>query len=179
MKEITNKYMAKKIKPAEDENIFKVKGDGTIERIGNADLQNNEHSALDKEILDIIEVNSYSKNILAAYKGRKLANKICKEEYGKMNYREYVEMLMVKHFPKEHEKSELGAKYMIMLCLSPLLVFALIFLWAFVTYGISSYGYEKVMGILATIICLALLGLFIWKLIIPIVTEIKEIQNNK
>ncbi|GHV11020.1 hypothetical protein FACS1894162_6050 [Bacteroidia bacterium] len=68
-------------------------------------------SALDKEILNIIEVNSFSKNLLAAYKARKIANKISKKKYGKENYKEYVEMLMIKYFPQELEKAIKGAKY--------------------------------------------------------------------
>ncbi|MDR3286765.1 MAG: hypothetical protein LBT27_04925 [Prevotellaceae bacterium] len=68
-------------------------------------------SELEKEILDIIEVNSFSKNILAAYKARRIANKLSKEKYRKANYKEYVEMLMVKYFPNELAKSKLGTKY--------------------------------------------------------------------
>jgi hypothetical protein len=67
--------------------------------------------ALDKELLEIIEVNSYSKKILSAYKARKYATEICKKKYRKKNYKEYVEMLMVKYFPDEHKKSELGKRY--------------------------------------------------------------------
>jgi hypothetical protein len=94
---------------SEEDKIFKIRGDGTVIR---AD-ETSSHSELERELLEIVEVNSYSKKILAAYRGRKLANKICKKKYGKANYKEYVEMLMVKHFPKEHEKSELGAKYIV------------------------------------------------------------------
>jgi predicted amidophosphoribosyltransferase len=75
------------------------------------ELKTDLRSALDKEILDIIEINSFSKNLLAAYKARKIANKISQEKYGKKNYKEYVEMLMAKHFSKELEKAILGAKY--------------------------------------------------------------------
>jgi ABC-type sugar transport system permease subunit len=101
--------MVRKINPSEDNQIFKVRGDGTIVR--EDEVKSKVQSTLDKELLDIIEVNSFSKNILAAYKARKIANKISKEKYGKKNYKEYVEMLMVKFFPKELDKARLGKKY--------------------------------------------------------------------
>ena len=103
--------MATIVNPSNDGEIFKVKEDGTIVRTNEINPQGN-NTVLEKELLDIIEVNSYSKNILSAYKGRKLANKICKKKYGKPNYKEYVEMLYVKNFPKELEKAELGRKYL-------------------------------------------------------------------
>ena len=69
---------------------------------------------IDNKILDIIRQNSYSRRILAAYEGRKYANQICKDHFGKTkkNYREYVEMLMAIHYPKELEKANLGKKYL-------------------------------------------------------------------
>jgi hypothetical protein len=98
--------MKNKYQTPEDNTIFKIKDDGTVVRIDSSS-----RAELNSELLEIIEVNSYSKKILAAYKGRKLANKICKKKYCNDNYKEYVEMLMVKNYPKEHTKSELGAKY--------------------------------------------------------------------
>jgi hypothetical protein len=139
----------KKINPSGDDKIFKVKGDGTIERIGNADTQNNDRSALDKELLDIIEVNSYSKKLLAAYRARKIANKIAKEKYRKQNYKEYVEMLMVKHFPKELEKSQLGEKY---------------YFWRWFTIIIAVIPY---FFLIPSII-------FLWTVVIPVYKKLKE-----
>lgn len=71
----------------------------------------NKNFALEKEILDIVEVNSFSKNILAAYKVSKIANKVSKQQYGYSNYKEYVEMIMIKNFPIKLEKVLLGSKY--------------------------------------------------------------------
>jgi len=113
-------------------------------------LQNNTLSALDKELLHIIEVNSYSKKILAAYRGRKLANKICKEKYGKTNYKEYVEMLMVKYFPNEHAKSELGKKYVLWIWISTILLL--------ITFGFG----------------LPISALILWDFVIPTYKELKE-----
>jgi hypothetical protein len=141
-----------KIKSAED---YKVKGDGTIVRIGNTNLQNNERSALDKELLDIIEVNSFSKELLAAYKGRMLANRICKKKYDKPNYKEYVEMLMVKYFPKELEKAQQGGK-----CLC----------WLYFSIG------------LAVITCgfgIPISAIIIWKLVIPAYNKLKEMYKTQ
>lgn len=115
------------------------------------ELKANLRSALDKEILDVIEVNSYSKKILAANNGRKLANKICKEKYGKPNYKEYVEMLMVKHFPKELEKAQQGRKY-------------LFWLWFSIIFVIVSFGFGVPVS-----------AIIIWKLVIPAYKKIKEI----
>jgi len=70
-----------------------------------------EQPMLEKEILDIIEVNSFSKNIFAAYNARGIANKISKGKYGQANYKEYVEMLMVKYYPQELVKAIKGAEY--------------------------------------------------------------------
>lgn len=68
---------------------------------------------IDSKILDIILENSFSKRPLAAYEARKYANQICRKHFGKTkkNYREYVEMLIVKNYPKELEKSNLGKRY--------------------------------------------------------------------
>jgi hypothetical protein len=145
--------MANKINPDRDDKIFKVKGDGTIERIGNADTQNNERSALDTELLDIIEVNSYSKKLLAAYRARKIANKIAKKEYAKQNYKEYVEMLMVKHFTKELEKAQLGGKY-------------LFWLWISIIFAVVSAGF----GIPVS-------AMLIWKIVIPTYKKVKELYK--
>jgi hypothetical protein len=146
--------MATKLKPVEDENIFKVKGDGTIERIENAAFQNSERSVLDKELLEIIEVNSYSKNILAAYKARRIANRICKKKSGKPNYKEYVEMLMVRNFPQELEKARLGEKY-------------LFWLWFIIIIAIIPHFF-----LVPSIILLL-------TVVIPTYKKIKEIQNDK
>ncbi len=96
--------------------IFKVKGDGTIERLGRTKTKETKvpqdvNTPLAKEILEIIEVNSYSQKLLAAYRARKYANKVSKKKYGRKNYKEYVEMLMVKNYPKELEKAVVGKKY--------------------------------------------------------------------
>lgn len=68
---------------------------------------------IDSKILDIISQNSFSKRPMAAYEARKYANQICRKHFGKTkkNYREYVEMLIVKNYPKELEKSNLGKRY--------------------------------------------------------------------
>lgn len=68
---------------------------------------------IDGKILDIISQNSFSKRPLAAYEARKYANQICRKHFGKTkkNYREYVEMLIIKNYPKELEKSNLGKRY--------------------------------------------------------------------
>jgi hypothetical protein len=162
--------MAKKIVISEDENIFKVKGDGTIERIGNADLQNNEISALDKEILDIIKINSYSKELLAAYKARKIVNRISREKYGKPNYKEYVEMLMVKHFPKELEKARFIGKL--------IFIFFVLFITSSLSlsiiWGIYYGSYYDRIGLTGLI--LAIWILTIWKWIIP---KYEEVFKNK
>jgi hypothetical protein len=112
------------------------------------ELNANVRSALDKEILDIAEVNSFSKSILAAYKARKIANEISKEKYGKENYKEYVEMLMVKHFPKELEKARLGKKY-------------LLWLWISVVLAVFGFG-------------IPVSAILIWKLVIPAYKELKK-----
>lgn len=72
---------------------------------------------IDERILAVIKENSYSKRPLAAYEARKYANKICKDTFGqsKKNYKEYVEMLMAIHYPKELEKAILGKKYFLWL----------------------------------------------------------------
>jgi hypothetical protein len=154
--------MAKKITISEEGEIFKVKGDGTIERIGNAALQPSAFSALDKEILDIIKVNSYSKKLLAAYKARKIANRICKAKYGKPNYKEYVEMLMVKHFPKELEKARFIGKstLLFLLIIPPPIILAII-------CGHGYFGSELGVPVLIFAV-IAISWIFaIWKWIIP------------
>lgn len=77
-------------------------------------IQLKDSPEIDNKILAIIRQNSYSQRILAAYEGRKYANQICKEFFDKTkkNYREYVEMLMAIHYPKELDKANLGKKYL-------------------------------------------------------------------
>lgn len=71
-------------------------------------------SDIDNAILDIVKQNSYSKRPLAAYEGRKYAERLCSKHFGKdkNNYKEYVEMLMSIHYPKELEKAILGRRYL-------------------------------------------------------------------
>ncbi len=144
--------MATKINPSNDGEIFKVKEDGTIVRTNEINSQGN-NIVLEKELLDIIEVNSYSKKLLAAHKARKIANKISKEKYGKQNYKEYVEMLMVKHFPKELEKAQLGGKY-------------LFWLWFSIILTIASSGFG-----------IPISALLIWEIVVPTYKQIKELQK--
>ncbi|MDR1182634.1 MAG: hypothetical protein LBL13_11710 [Bacteroidales bacterium] len=125
----------------------------------------NEHNELEKELLDIFEVNSYSKNIFAAYKARILTNKICKEKYGKGNYKEYAEMLMLKHFPNEHKKARLGARYLYGLCFSVL--FAIIFIMCFYSRNFKLFG---LFGILIP-------ALLIWKFVFPAYKQLKELYQ--
>jgi len=118
-----------------------------------------EQPILEKEILDIIEVNSYSKNILAAYKGKIVANKISKEKYGKKNYKEYVEMLMITKFPNEHKKMQLSKK---LLCLVIIIPIIYLLLWLFFGRIIS--------------LCLwpLISSLIIWKMILPTYENLKK-----
>lgn len=80
---------------------YAVSEDGTIVR----------NAYMDKEILETIEVSSYSHRVLAAYEARNLAYEVCKSHYEKANYKDYVEMLMRKNCPIEYEKAEIGEKY--------------------------------------------------------------------
>lgn len=75
----------------------------------------NDLKEVDKIILDVIKENSYSRKILAAYRGRRYANSIALKSFGetKENYKEYVEMLMSIHYPNELEKSILGRRCLI------------------------------------------------------------------
>lgn len=108
-------------------------------------------SMIDNDILDIIEQNSYSKRILAAYEGRKYANQICKKHFGKAkkNYKEYVEMLMAINYPKELEKANLGKKYSI---------------WLYISIGLSLTLYGVVFSLL-----------ILFLILMPIRKQLKEL----
>lgn len=80
---------------------YAVNEDGTIVR----------NAYMDKEILETIEVSSYSHRMLAAYEARNLAYEVSKSQYGKANYKDYVEMLIRKNCPIEYEKAEIGKRY--------------------------------------------------------------------
>lgn len=88
-----------------EDKDFIVIDDGTIVRDSNSN-----RSSMDKEILETLEVSSYSHKVLAAYKARNIAYRICKAKYGKSNYEDYVEMLMRLNCPIEWEKAEIGRK---------------------------------------------------------------------
>lgn len=83
---------------------FAVKNDGTI-------VLDTDKEQLNKEILEVIEISSYSHKILAAYKAREIAYDICKTQYDKPNYMDYVEMIMRLNRPVEYKKAEIGRKY--------------------------------------------------------------------
>lgn len=83
---------------------YAVKDDGTIVRNAN----------MDKEILETLDVSSYSHRVLAAYEARNLAYDICKSQSGKENYKDYVEMLMRKNCPLEWDKEEIGKIYKVL-----------------------------------------------------------------
>ena len=122
-----------------------------------------EQSKLEKEVLDIIEVNSYSKNILAAYNARKIANNVCKEQYGKANYKEYVEMLMLKYFPEEHEKSELGKQFIFWLYLTISFVTVAVISWLWWVADNRYYSFfYKIFCLLLYLIPSALLFWFVF-----------------
>jgi hypothetical protein len=95
-----------------DKKEYAIKDDGTIFRGINSDRER-----MNKEILEVIEVGSFSHRVLAAYQARKAAYKICKAQYGKTNYRDYVEMLMRGKYPMEYEKAEIGKKIVRLLCM--------------------------------------------------------------
>ncbi len=87
---------------------FVVNADGTIAR----DAESIRMS-MDKEILETLDVSSYSHKVLAAYNARNIAYEICKGQYKKSNYEDYVEKLMLINCPIEWEKAEIGRKYRI------------------------------------------------------------------
>ena len=87
---------------------FVVNADGTIAR----DAESIRMS-MDKEILETLDVSSYSHKVLAAYKARNIAFEMCKAQYKKSNYEDYVEKLMLINCPIEWEKAEIGRKYRI------------------------------------------------------------------
>jgi hypothetical protein len=120
----------------------------------------NKNSALEKELLDIFAVNSYSKNIFAAFKARRYANNFCKEKYRKANYKEYVEMLMVKNYPQELEKARLAGKFIFWLCLSVILVI------------IPPY-YSPII----LLIRMSISAVLIWKFVVPIYQKLEKMYQ--
>lgn len=104
---------------------------------------------IDSKILDIISQNSFSKRPLAAYEARRYANQLCRNHFGKSkkNYKEYVEMLIVKNYPKELEKSNLGGKYV---------------LWLYVAIGLTICGIGFIVS-----------PFIIRKILIPTYTQLK------
>lgn len=83
------------------------------------------HSAIEDEIIEIVRKHSRSKRILAAYKGRKFARKICRVYFGKYlkkaQKKNYVEMLIKTYYPEELEKANFGKQYLKWLSISILL----------------------------------------------------------
>jgi uncharacterized Zn finger protein (UPF0148 family) len=143
---------------------------------------------LDKDIYDLIEVNSHSKNIFAAYRARKAARKVSKAA-GKINYKEYVEKLQLQYFPEEHPKSVYGAKYIGLLRFGlPALLVVLffctlalgevlseLFSWWYNEY---SYYYQDVSMSLSVIINIAILVFVIWKFFISTYKKLKQLYGN-
>ena len=106
---------------------------------------------IDGKILDIISQNSFSKRPLAAYEARKYANQVCRDYFGKTkkNYREYVEMLIVKNYPNELEKSNLGKRFVI---------------WMYITIILSIISFG--IGLIAA-------PFIIWKILVPTYKQLK------
>ena len=71
-------------------------------------MNNYDCNELKTRILNIIKVASYRDNFLAAYKARKLCYRICKEESDRPDYKEYVENIILNHFPNEFKKAQKG-----------------------------------------------------------------------
>ena len=83
---------------------FTIHTDGVIER----------GQEMEPILLNIIEVGSHKKNILAAYKAQRKCFKISKKTRA-VDYKEYIERLQLDHYPKEFEKSELGRRIVILI----------------------------------------------------------------
>lgn len=68
---------------------------------------------IDKTILNIVEQYAKSKEIFAAYKGKKNATHFCRKQFGiTFNNKKYVERLMDNYYPKELEKASLGKNFL-------------------------------------------------------------------
>ncbi len=90
-----------------NEKIF-IEDDGTIIRT-DADY----HST----ILNIIRIGANKRGILAAYKARKRCYEIVRDNTKRVDYKEYVEGIMLDNYPNEFKKAELGIPFLIYLTL--------------------------------------------------------------
>lgn len=95
---------------------------------------------LDDVLLNIIRVNSQKSGVLSAYLARKKCYKICKQVTKRVDYKEYVERLLLDNYPGEFKKAEDGKRIVVLLYLTiPVLLLGAIFFFV----GISELGYTN------------------------------------
>lgn len=66
-------------------------------------------------LLNIMRVGANKQSLLAAYKARKKCYEIVKESTKRVDYKEYVESIMLDNYPNEFKKAELGLPFLIYL----------------------------------------------------------------
>ena len=94
---------------------------------------------LDDVILNIIRVNSQKPGVLSAFLARRKCYKICKKVTGRVDYKEYVQRLLLDNYPAEFKKAEYGQRLLIILCVTiPFLIIGAILLGVGIDY-LSSY----------------------------------------
>lgn len=83
-----------------------IEDDGTI-------IRNDENNR--DILLNIMRVGANKSSLFAAYKARRKCYKIVKESTERVDYREYVEGIMLDNYPNEFKKAELGKPFIIYL----------------------------------------------------------------
>ena len=133
---------------------------------------------LDDVLLNIIRVNSQKTGVLSAYLARRKCYRICKQVTKRVDYKEYVERLLLDNYPSEFKKAELGNKIVVLLCITipVLLVGAIFFIvgasdfntyysWEIQTREYNSYLIKSaIREIITGIVILAVSSIGIWRI---------------
>lgn len=116
---------------------------------------------LDDVLLNIIRVNSQKTGALSAFLARRKCYRICKKVTGRVDYKEYVQRLLLDNYPGEFKKAEWGKIIVVLLYLTiPVLVLGTILF----VVGVVDLKYSWEVMVFGLIL-LALSFLGIWRVI--------------
>lgn len=115
---------------------------------------------LDDVLLNIIRVNSQKTGALSAFLARRKCYRILKKVTGRVDYKEYVQRLLLDNYPAEFKKAELGNRTVILLWLTaPALIIGAIL------FGVGVADIDHYSDLIVGLILLALSFLGIWRVI--------------
>ena len=107
-------------------------------------------------------MNSQKTGVLSAFLARRKCYRICKKVTGRVDYKEFVQRLMLDNYPAEFKKAELGNRIVILLWVTvPVLIIGAIIFGV----GVPDFEYNSELIVIGLTL-LALSFLRIWRIIL-------------